>query len=80
MAKKLDTSKVKRKKKPVHRPKVVMDATRKSLIDEIKKIYKAEGFVWLLRENPLVKYSTEQLQIHVENLRKGKRSWKINQN
>ena len=57
--------------------KIPVDPVRKLLIDEIKHLYKKEGFSWLLKENPLDKYTTTQLQIHVEKLRTGYRSWKI---
>lgn len=53
------------------------DPERISLIEEITAVYIAEGYEWLLQENPREKYTTEQLRIHVQKLRDGHRAWKM---
>ena len=53
------------------------DPERIALMEEITAIYIAEGYEWLLQENPREKYTTEQLRIHVQKLREGHRAWNM---
>jgi|WetSurMetagenome_2_1015567.scaffolds.fasta_scaffold118822_3 hypothetical protein len=52
-----------------------VDPERIQLIKETIAIYEAEGYGWVIQENPREKYTTEQLRIHLGRLKQGHRPW-----
>lgn len=67
-------------KKRGRKPKPTLqdiDPVRYQIITEIEKIYTDEGYEWLLKDNPREKYTTEQLQHHLNRLKQGHRAWKM---